>query len=85
MSNVIINEELIQGKPNEIFEEIKNEMIYQINELTIEESDNEMFNFNLQLFAQIIELIGENKNSEMITLKYNPMGSWYIEEESEAE
>ena len=85
MSNVIINEELIQGKPNEIFEEIKNEMIYQINELTIEESNYEMFTFNLELFAQIVELIGDNKSKEIITLKYNPMGSWYIEEESEVE
>ena len=85
MSNVIINEEIIQGKPNEIFEEIKNEMIYQINELTIEESNNEMFNFNLELFAQIMELIGDNKSKEIITLKYNPMGLWYIEEESEVE
>lgn len=82
MKNVIINEELIQGKPKELIEEIKNEMIYQIKELTIEESNYEMFSFNLELFAQIVQLIGDNKNEEIITLKYNPMGSWYIEEEN---
>ena len=80
MTNAIINEELIQGKPKELIEIIKSEMIYQLEELDIEQSNYEMFAFNLQLFAQIVELIGDNYNKEIITLKYNPMGSWYIEE-----
>lgn len=85
MENVIINEELIQGNPKKLIEEIKKEMIYQIAQLDIEQSNYEMFNFNMQLFGEIVELIGDNYDKKIITLKYNPMGAWYIDNESEGE
>ena len=39
MKNVIIDEEIIQGKPSEIIEELKKEMILQIAQFDIKKSN----------------------------------------------
>ena len=83
MNNIIIEDEFIQGKPlnveRYIITEIANQML-KINAANYEDTCN-----NMRLFADVVEEIEEHINDDLITFRYNPMGTWYrVEDESEA-
>lgn len=81
MNNIIITEDIMQGKPLTIERELQREMAEQI--LTMSGNNYENVCNNMRVFADVIELLEEHINEDFITLRYNPMGSWYIESESE--
>lgn len=78
---MIINEELIQGNPLAIESALKSEIANQI--LKMGASDYENVCNNMRMIADIFELLEENINKENITLRYNPMGAWYLDDEIE--
>lgn len=78
---MIINEELIQGNPLAIEGILKGEIANQI--LKMGASDYENVCNNMRMTADIFELLEENINKENITLRYNPMGAWYLDDEIE--
>ena len=81
MNNIIINEELIQGNPLAIESYLKVEIANQI--LKMGASDYEDVCNNMRMTADVFEILEDNINKETVTLRYNPMGSWYLEEETE--
>lgn len=81
MNNIIINEELIQGNPLAIESTLKVEIANQI--LKMGANDYENICENMRMTADIFELLEENINKQVITLKYNPMGAWYLDNEEE--
>lgn len=81
MNNVIITEDIMQGKPLAIERELQRETAEQI--LTMSGNNYENVCENMRVIADVIELLEEHINEDFITLRYNPMGSWYIESESE--
>lgn len=79
MNNLLINEEIMQGKPYQLQDYLKREIANQILSMdykTIENTCN-----NMRMLADVFELLEEHINDNYISLKYNPMGSWYIEKE----
>ena len=83
MNNLIINEEIMQGNPVQLQSYIKKEIANQILSMDYKTIENTCY--NMRLFADVFELLEEHINDEIITLKYNPMGSWYIDEEEQEE
>lgn len=79
MNNTIINEELIQGKPLDIERHLQVELANQI--LSINGNNYENIVTNMKMMADVIEILEEHINEETITLRYNPMGEWYIDGE----
>lgn len=77
--DLIINEELMQGQPYAIERELQRELTNQI--LTMNGNNYEDVATNMRQLADVIEILEEHINDEFITLKYNPMGAWYISEE----
>lgn len=78
MTNLIINDEIIQGQPLAIENQLKIEIANQI--LKMSGNDYEDVTNNMRIIADIFEILEEHINDNFITLKYNPMGSWYIEQ-----
>lgn len=78
-----ITDELIKGDPLTIESILKTEIANQI--LKMGAFDYENVCFNMRLIADIFEILEDNINKEEITLKYNPMGSWYLDEEDQDE
>ena len=78
MTNLIINDEIIQGQPLAIENQLKIEIANQI--LKMSGNDYEDVTNNMRMVADIFEILEEHINDDFITLKYNPMGSWYIEQ-----
>jgi hypothetical protein len=81
MKNLVINDGIIQGKPIEIERQLQIEIANQI--LTLTGNNYENICYNMHMFAYAFELLEEHINDEFITLKRNPMGSWFIDEEPE--
>lgn len=79
MNDLIIDEEIMQGKPYKIQDYLKRELANQILSMNYETIENTCD--NMRMFADVFELLEEHINDKFITLKYNPMGAWYIEEE----
>ena len=79
MNNVFISEELISGNPLMIEETLQREIANQV--LKMSGKDYENVCNNMRMTADVFELLEDHINDEFITLKYNPMGSWYIEED----
>lgn len=79
MNNVFISEELISGNPLMIEETLQRKIANQILKMSAKDYEN-VCN-NMRVFADVFELLEEHINDEFITLKYNPMGNWYIEED----
>lgn len=78
---MIINEDIIKGKPLEIERHLQLEIVNQILKLsgaTYEDTCS-----NMRLTADIFEILEDHINDEIITLKYNPMGAWYLDESEE--
>ena len=69
----IATSEEIKGHKSDIIDYIKKEMQNQLQN----ETDTENLANNLKLAGEILELIEENEESDIILLKYNPMGCWY--------
>lgn len=79
MNGLLINEEIMQGKPYQLQDYLKREIANQILSMdykTIENTCN-----NMRMLADVFELLEKHINDNYITLKYTPMGSWYIENE----
>lgn len=74
-----VNDEEIKGRK----EDIRQYIIGEIRKQLQEETDTENLVDNLRNTADILELIEGNQESDIITLKYNPMGKWYKAEEIE--
>ena len=82
MENIFISDEIIQGKPLEIERYITTELANQI--LKLNGSNYENVCNNMRLFADLIEKLEQRiSDDEIITVKYNPMDSWYIAEEED--
>lgn len=79
MENLLIDDEIMQGKPYIIQDYLKRELANQILQMDYKTLEDTCY--NMRLFADVFELLGEHINDNFITLKYNPMGSWYIESE----
>lgn len=77
----IANDEEIKGHKEDIQQYIKKEMIKQLQE----ETDTENLADNLKMAADVLELIEDNEESDIITLKYNNFGGWYKAEEIQEE
>ena len=78
---VIINDEIMQGNPSMIESMLKVGLANDL--LKMAGNDYENICDNLRKMADVFELLEEHINDEYITLKYNPMGSWYIKEDEE--
>lgn len=79
MNNLIITDEIMQGRPYQIQYYLQKELATQILSMdykTIEDVCN-----NMRIFADVFELLEEHINDDYITLKYNPMGCWYTQKE----
>lgn len=81
MCKYYINEEIMYGSPLCIENALKMEIISQIQGIKGDNYEN--ICFNMRITADIIELLEEHINDEFIVLKYNPMGSWVIENDIE--
>lgn len=68
-----VSDEEIKGTKADIIDYVKKEMAKQLQE----ETDTENLADNLKLAGEILELIEENQDTDIITLKYNPMGAWF--------
>lgn len=79
--DLIINEELMTGKPYNIERELQRELANQI--LTLNGNNYENITNNMRELADVIEILEEHINDDFIILKYNPMGAWYVDEEGE--
>lgn len=79
MNNTIMNDEIMQGKPLEIERQLQLEMANQI--LKMSGNDYENVCDNMRIYADVFELLEEHINDDFITLKYNTMGNWYVEDE----
>ena len=80
MKNALINDEIIKGNPSQIESTLKVEIANQILKMG---NDYENVCQNMRLTADLFEILEEHINDEIITLKYNPMGSWYLVENEE--
>lgn len=81
MNKVYISEELICGEPGRVENCLRIELVNQI--LKMSGNDYENVCNNMRMTADLFEILEEHINDEFITLKYNPMGSWYIAENDE--
>ena len=81
MNNIIINEEIMQGNPLAIEKALKTEIANQI--LKMGGNDYENVCENMRMTADVFEILEENINKKTVTLKYNFMGSWYLDEDVE--
>lgn len=79
--DLIINEELMQGQPYTIERMLLPILANQI--LTMNGNNYEDVVENMRQYADVIEILEEHINDDFITLRYNPMGAWYISEEDE--
>lgn len=79
MSNLYVSEEEIYGKPIQIEQYFQREIANQILKMGGNDAEN-VIN-NMRATADVFELLEEYINDDFIVLKYNPMGSWYIEED----
>ena len=79
MNNLFIDNETMQGEPYLIESHLQRELAYQI--LKMSGNDYENVCNNMRIYADVFELLEEHINDDFITLKYNPMGTWYIESE----
>ena len=79
--DLIINEELMQGQPHTIERMLLPILANQI--LTMNGNNYENVVENMRQYADIFEILEEHINDDFITLRYNPMGAWYISEEDE--
>ena len=77
----IINDEIMCGEPLYIEAELKREIIAEIQGIVGNNYEN-VCN-NMRLIADIFEILENNINEDFILLKYNPMGTWYKEEDIE--
>lgn len=78
---MIINEEIIKGNPVKIEGALKMEIANEI--LKMGANNYEDVCANMRMTADVFELLEEHINEECVTLKYNPMGSWYYVEKEE--
>lgn len=78
---VLISDEIMTGKPLNIERELQREIANQI--LTMNGNNYEDVATNMRQLADVIEILEEHINDDFITLRYNPMGAWYISEEDE--
>ena len=76
-----ISSEIIAGQPYFVEDEIKRDIIGQLQRL--KGNNYEDICFNMRLMADVIEILENYINDEFIVLKYNPMGAWYKEEDLE--
>ena len=81
MTNVIIEEEILQGEPLRLERALIMETINALQQ--INGSNYEDTCHNLRLIADVIEEIEEHINDDLITFKWNPMGAWYRVENEE--
>ena len=70
------------GSADALLRDVKKEITKQIE--GIDSSNYEDICENMRIMADVIEILQENigKEDDFIVLKYNPMGSWYKEEEN---
>lgn len=83
MTNVIIEEELLQGEPLRLERALIMETVNALQQINGSNYENTCH--NLRLIADVIEEIEDHINDKIITFKYNPMGSWYRVENEESE
>lgn len=84
MTNVIIEEELLQGEPLRLERALIMETVNALQQINGSNYENTCH--NLRMIADVIEEIENHINDEIITFKYNPMGAWYrVEEDEESE
>lgn len=76
---VLISDEIMTGRPYNIEREIQRELANQI--LTLNGNNYEDVTTNMRQLADVIDILEEHINDDFITLRYNPMGAWYISEE----
>lgn len=81
MNKFYVDEEKMCGTPTQLKNYIKKEVKYQMTHL--EDIGIEMVSFNLKMSAEILDIINENSDKKLLTLLYNPMGSWFLKEETE--
>lgn len=79
MTNVIIEEELLQGEPLRLERALIMETVNALQQINGSNYENTCH--NLRLIADVIEEIEEHINDDLITFKWNPMGAWYRVEE----
>lgn len=79
MTNVIIEEELLQGEPLRLERALIMETVNALQQINGSNYENTCH--NLRLIADVIEEIEEHINDKIITFKWNPMGAWYRVEE----
>lgn len=77
---VLISDEIMTGRPYNIERELQRELANQI--LTLNGNNYENVTNNMRQLADVIEILEDHINDDFITLRYNPMGAWYIEEEN---
>lgn len=75
------NEEIIVGEPRIIEDEIKREIIEQIQQLGAFDYENVCD--NMRLVADIIEILEDYIGDDFIVLKHSAMGFWYKEDDKE--
>ena len=82
-NNIIIEEELLQGKPLQLERALIMETVNALQQ--INGSNYEDTCENLRLIADVIEEIEEHINDDLITFEWDPMGAWYRVENEEDE
>lgn len=83
MNNVYISDEVISGTPYMIEVALQRELANQI--LNMNNNNIENVIDNMRLYADVFEILEKHINDEFITLKFNPMGSWYKCDDEEKE
>ena len=79
MTNVIIEEELLQGEPLRLERALIMETVNALQQINGSNYENTCH--NLRLIADVIEEIEDHINDKIITFHWNPMGAWYRVEE----
>lgn len=79
-NNLTINDEEIQGNVKDIVDCFKYEMASQL--MGINPSIEDIIT-NLGLTKDILEQLNDLPHNDIIKVKYNPMGAYYIEENGE--
>lgn len=82
-TKTIVNDEIMQGNPLSIECILKCELANELLKMGANNYGNVCH--NMRLYADVFEILEEHINDDFITLKYNPMGAWYIVEETEAQ
>lgn len=77
---MIINEDIMQGKPTQIIGHLQMEIV---NEILKMGNNYEDVCANMRMISDVFELLEEHINDEYVTLRYNPMGAWFLEEKEE--